>query len=136
MSTMTNLHYDQGGLCSSKSLYWQTRRAGQIIELMHAREAQTADVLSLSPATANIGPLMCAILLLLVVPCIIFLVKLYYFRQQFRSLRRPGLPILPDHQLLGHIPLAASIVRSLPKYAADTYNIPRGSSTTSTPECR
>ena len=58
------------------------------IGLMHAREAQTADLPSVSPATANIGTLMCAIFFLLGVPCIRFLIKLYYVGQEFRLLRR------------------------------------------------
>ena len=50
-----------------------------------------------------------------------FVVKLYYARQEFRDLQRQGLPMPPHHLLFGHLHLAASVVRSLPKHAAHGY---------------
>ena len=70
---------------------------------------------------ASIGPLMSAVFCLLGVLSISFLTKLYYVRREFRGLHQHGLPIPPHHPFFGHIPLAASIVRSLPKHAAHGY---------------
>lgn len=43
-----------------------------------------------------------------------FIVKLYKARKYFKNLKAQGLPMPPHHAILGHIPLCASIFKSLP----------------------
>ncbi|TGO52386.1 hypothetical protein BCON_0142g00120 [Botryotinia convoluta] len=50
-----------------------------------------------------------------------FVIKLYRVRSFIRGLRKKGLPMPPHHWLLGHIPLSASIIGSLPPYAHGVY---------------
>ncbi len=44
-----------------------------------------------------------------------FIVKLYHARKNFLNLKAQGLPMPPHHAILGHIPLCASIFKSLPR---------------------
>ncbi|KAF7917420.1 uncharacterized protein EAE98_010183 [Botrytis deweyae] len=50
-----------------------------------------------------------------------FVIKLYRVRSFIRGLQKQGLPMPPHHWLLGHIPLSASIIGSLPPYAHGVY---------------
>ena len=72
-------------------------------------------------AMAAPGLLVSTLCCLLGLMFIIFAAKLYAVRKQFRDLQRQGLPMPPHHLLFGHIPLAASIIRNLPKRAAHHY---------------
>ena len=67
------------------------------------------------------GLLVSTLCCLLGLMSIIFAAKLYAVRKEFRDLQRQGLPMPPHHLLFGHIPLAASIIRNLPKRAAHNY---------------
>ena len=66
--------------------------------------------------------------LLLVIFCLVilplgrFLIKLYDARQAFkRHFQDRGLPMPPHNPILGHVPLAASIVMALPSHAHHFY---------------
>ena len=72
-------------------------------------------------AMASPGLLVSTSCCLLGLMFIIFVSKLYAIRKEFRDLQRQGLPMPPHHLLFGHIPLTASIIRSLPKRAAHAY---------------
>ena len=72
-------------------------------------------------AMASPGLLVSTLCCLLGLMFIVFAIKLYAVRKEFRDLRRQGLPMPPHHLLFGHIPLTASIIRSLPKRAAHNY---------------
>lgn len=72
-------------------------------------------------AMADSGLVIPAVCCLLGVMFIRLMTKLYHVRREFRGLQRQGLPMPPHHLLFGHLPLVASIVRSLPKRAAHGY---------------
>ena len=72
-------------------------------------------------AMAAPGLLVSTLCCLLGLIFIIFTAKLYAVRKEFRDLQRQGLPMPPHHLLFGHIPLVASIIRNLPKRAAQSY---------------
>lgn len=85
------------------------------------RQSSNANMSSPLLAMADSGLVIPAISCLLGVIFIKFATKLYRVRQEFRRLQRQGLPMPPHHPLFGHLPLIASIVRSLPKRAAQGY---------------
>lgn len=85
------------------------------------QKSSSANMPSPLLAMADSGLVIPAVCCLLGVIFIKLLTKLYHVRQEFRRLQRQGLPMPPHHLLFGHLPVVASIVRSLPNRAAHGY---------------